>query len=193
MGAALAYECCQSSGSRSHVPPIPELRSVPPHAGTGSNVVELDGRDLPVLREESAVTIAATFPAGSPLHVSHVRSWAGEVLAERWGEDGAFAAEVAVSEVVTNASRHGCGTIRVSLVVGDGELVADVADESPQLPKIRHASDTDVSGRGLPMIISLGGKLAVLHAEIGKIVRLRIAREQPKPTDLLAVWADDDV
>lgn len=140
------------------------------------------------------MTIAAAFPAGESLHVSQVRSWVGKVLAEQWGPDAAFAGEVAISEVVTNASRHGCGTVRIAVVVGSGELVADVSDESPKLPEIRDAGDDDVSWRGLPLVAGLGGELAVLHGESGKTVRLRIARTGPgEPTDPIAAWADEDV
>lgn len=192
--AALAYADCQASGPRSHVPPIPELRSVPPHAGIASPVVDLDGRDLPVLRDESAITIAFAFPAGDPLHVQSVRPWLQAVLIAQWGED-AETALLALHEVIANGAVHGAGTVRVSVIIGDCELIADVWDECSLMPRRYAAGEGSESGRGLLIVEGLGGRLAATPSAGGKVVRLWMSRsrDMAADTDPLMLWGDDDV
>lgn len=198
MVAALAHDVvetsdCLSAESRSHVPQIPSLRLVTSNPGTQAPALDLDGRDLPALGEESVLTISASFPAGDPMHVHQVRSWLGSVLIERWGPDDGLLGELAAGEVIANAGIHGAGTVRVVVAIRSGEFVADVSDDSEALPKRRFATSDEVSGRGLEIVDRLGGELAILRGGVGKTVRLRMPRKQPDLAGLLAVWGDDDV
>jgi anti-sigma regulatory factor (Ser/Thr protein kinase) len=180
---------------RAHVPSIPTLRLVGSNSDTAPDAPGLDGRNLPLLREESAVALAWSFPAGVPVHVRCARTWLGTLLTELWDEESAYRVELAAYEVIANASVHGAGTVRVAVRVGDEDLLMDVSDESPKLPAPRPAGAGDESGRGLAMVELLGGELAVGKYPHGKVVRLWIARTTPDST-LSAGWGlggDDDV
>jgi anti-sigma regulatory factor (Ser/Thr protein kinase) len=153
--------------------------------------VDLDGRDLPVLRDESALRIAFAFPAGDPLHVSCVRPWLNSVLAARWGND-ADVGLLAVHEVLANSAVHGTGTVRAALVIGNWELVADVWDESSLKPLRGEPGTNAESGRGLLLIDQLGGRLTSDLSAGGKVVRLWLSRRPSAPdNDPLARWGND--
>ena len=183
-----------SAGQRAHVP-----RVVPASRAFASNsdgvVVEpgIDGRNLPPTGEGST-TLAFSFPAGVMLHVHCARTWLGSLLANVWGGDDAGRVELAAYEVIANAGVHGAGVVRLAVLVNTDELVMDVADDSPAMPKRRSASDAAENGRGLALVELLGGELAAWPLGSGKLVRLRIARETSAAT-LAAGWGlgDDDV
>ncbi|MET8005393.1 ATP-binding protein [Nonomuraea glycinis] len=84
------------------------------------------------------------------------RRFVRDVVAD-WGaaEDVPEVAELLASELVTNALTHGAGgthAIRVT-VSREGELlVVDVHDTCPALPRLRLASQLDLSGRGLAIV-----------------------------------------
>jgi len=176
MGAALAY-ANQSAGSRAHVPQIPQLRLVSSHADTVPGVVDLDGRDLPALGDESATSVAFTFPAGDRLHVHCARKWLGHLLERAWDGDAAERVTLAAYEVIANAGIHGTGIVRLAVVITDDDLVMDVVDDSPAMPRPRQADQRSESGRGLAMVELLGGGLAAWPLGAGKLVRLRIGRK----------------
>jgi len=87
-----------------------------------------------------------------------------------------------VSNLVDNAVRHASATVAVSLRVGDGLAVLDVADDGPGIPPEHHATvferfarldhararDTGGSGLGLPIARDIarahGGTLRVVPA-----------------------------
>jgi signal transduction histidine kinase len=67
------------------------------------------------------------------------------------------AAEIVVSELVTNALRHGDGAIRLRLDYDDGVLRGEVIDDGAGFEaEVRARGARDVSGRGLWLV----GKLA---------------------------------
>ncbi len=70
--------------------------------------------------------------------------------------------QVVVSELVTNALRHGtppesiacgCGNVvRMSMLHREGELVCAVHDQSDQLPMLREPDSMLENGRGLQLV-----------------------------------------
>ncbi|MFC4062564.1 SpoIIE family protein phosphatase [Planomonospora corallina] len=87
-----------------------------------------------------------------------------------WGLDGAVdATELMVSELVTNAVRHGEGSVGLRLLRGP-TLVCEVADRSFALPVVREASGTDDSGRGLALIRWMSHRWGTRLTPQGKIV-----------------------
>lgn len=182
------------AAQRAHVPLIPALRLVGSNSDTTPDVLGLDGRNLPLLKEESAVALAWSFPAGGLVHVRCARTWLGALLAELWDAESAYRVELAAYEVIANASVHGAGVVRVAVRIGDGDLLMDVSDDSPKLPAPRTADGEAESGRGLALVELLGGELAVGKYPHGKVVRLWIARTAPDFV-LSAGWelGDDDV
>jgi serine/threonine-protein kinase RsbW len=72
-------------------------------------------------------------------------------LPESLGDD----VRVAVSELVTNAIEHGCGTVGLRMRHTDDELRVEVTDESSAPARLRDSDDEDVCGRGLFLVASL--------------------------------------
>ena len=64
-------------------------------------------------------------------------------------------AQVLASELVTNALKHGCGRIALSVVRDDRTLMVRVADEGSQAPVVRQHDVTSLNGRGLQLIEGL--------------------------------------
>lgn len=88
-----------------------------------------------------------------------------------WGvEDGiAWATEMLVSELVTNAVRHGSPAVRLQLVK-DRTLTCEVHDGNPLAPRLRHSKTVDEGGRGLFIVAQLAQKWGVRYSRDGKRV-----------------------
>ncbi|MEU9479433.1 SpoIIE family protein phosphatase [Streptomyces sp. NPDC048191] len=84
-----------------------------------------------------------------PEAVSQARARTRHRLA-RWGVDDetAYSTELIVSELVTNAIRHGAPPVQLRLIK-DRTLTCEVHDSSPSAPHLRHARTVDEGGRGL--------------------------------------------
>jgi anti-sigma regulatory factor (Ser/Thr protein kinase) len=97
---------------------------------------------------------------------------------DAWGEHPALAevAELAVSELVTNAIRHGTGPLTLRLSRHDDGVVVEVTDGGAGTPRRRRATLDDEGGRGLQLVGALAAGWGVRPAGAGKIVWCRIAR-----------------
>lgn len=90
--------------------------------------------------------------------------------------DRADDAALIVSELVTNATRHGRSPCRLRLRVADDQVVVEVYDSSPAQPRIRALTDDGEHGRGLAMVRHLARHLDVTAAAGGgKTVRAILA------------------
>ncbi|MGA4545557.1 ATP-binding protein [Uniformispora flossi] len=88
--------------------------------------------------------------------------------ADEWGiaADSADTAALLVSELVTNAYRYGAAVpastspdlITVRCFLAFGLLRIEVSDGATELPRPRHASPDDVSGRGLALVTALADR-----------------------------------
>jgi serine phosphatase RsbU (regulator of sigma subunit)/anti-sigma regulatory factor (Ser/Thr protein kinase) len=104
-----------------------------------------------------------------PALVSEVRASAVRQLAD-WGlDETAFAAELMLSELVTNAIRHGAGPIRVRLLRGRS-LICEVSDASNTAPHLRRAASTDEGGRGLFLVAQLAQSWGTRYLPQGKVI-----------------------
>ncbi|MET7800592.1 SpoIIE family protein phosphatase [Streptomyces decoyicus] len=113
-----------------------------------------------------------------PAVVGSARALAGQQLSE-WGLDELlFTTELIVSELVTNAIRHGTGPITLRLIRQDA-LICEVSDASSTSPRLRHARTTDEGGRGLFIVAQLTRRWGTRYTPIGKI----IWTEQSMPSD----------
>jgi anti-sigma regulatory factor (Ser/Thr protein kinase) len=82
-------------------------------------------------------------------------------------------ADLVVSELVSNAVRHGSGRraeITLRLKVANGRLRVEVHDINPTMPVPRTPTAMDESGYGFVIVDALAVKWGVQDAEIGKAV-----------------------
>jgi anti-sigma regulatory factor (Ser/Thr protein kinase) len=93
----------------------------------------------------------------NPAHVGHARRQVRETL-HRWDLHAqADLTELIVSELVTNALRHGTGPIEVRLFYRCGDLRIEVHDSGQGRPVRREVTDDDECGRGLLLLDGLLG------------------------------------
>ncbi|WP_432042552.1 SpoIIE family protein phosphatase [Streptomyces cadmiisoli] len=87
-----------------------------------------------------------------------------------WGlDEKAYATEIIVSELVTNAVRYGRPPIRLRLI-RDSTLICEVTDGSSAAPHLRRARSFDEGGRGLFLVAQLSSRWGSRHLSDGKII-----------------------
>lgn len=102
---------------------------------------------------------------GSLAEPRNARAQARKALSE-WGlSEYSDIIEVIVSELVTNAVRHGAGPALTRITWDARRLRIEVHDDGPGRPLRRHATVSDECGRGLAVIDGLlepyGGSIGV--------------------------------
>ncbi|MFE9933040.1 SpoIIE family protein phosphatase [Streptomyces sp. NPDC005533] len=113
--------------------------------------------------------IASWDLAADPALVGEVRAAAVGQL-DRWGlQESAFATELLLSELVTNAVRYGTAPIRVRLIL-DRTLICEVYDASSTAPRMRRAAGTDEGGRGLFLVAQLSQARGTRYTTEGKVI-----------------------
>lgn len=106
--------------------------------------------------------------------VSRARELARDQLTD-WGlQELVDTTELLVSELVTNALRHGHGEIRLRLLL-DRTLVCEVWDADLAQPRRRRARDTDEGGRGLQLVGLLSQGWGSRRTPRGKTVWFELA------------------
>ncbi|MFG2196821.1 SpoIIE family protein phosphatase [Streptomyces sp. NPDC048639] len=117
----------------------------------------------------SAGQVAEWDVESDPAAVSRVRAAVTEQLAE-WGlEDLVDTTELILSELITNAMRHGAGPINVRLL-RDRTLFCEVFDHSSTSPHLRYAATMDEGGRGLFLVAHLAERWGTRYTEDGKVI-----------------------
>lgn len=90
-----------------------------------------------------------------PVEVGRARELARETLTG-WGlGEHTGLAELIISELTTNALRHGQGPIEVALSYACGDLWAQVHDDGAGRPVRQQATAEDEQGRGLELLDGL--------------------------------------
>ncbi|MER5375803.1 SpoIIE family protein phosphatase [Streptomyces sp. NPDC002553] len=104
-----------------------------------------------------------------PAAVAGARRMANDQLAA-WGlDEPAFATELIVSELVTNAIRYGHDPIQLRLIRGDA-LICEVSDGSSTAPHLRRARTFDEGGRGLLLVAQLAERWGSRQTPTGKTI-----------------------
>ncbi|MGW6538953.1 SpoIIE family protein phosphatase [Streptomyces sp. NPDC055051] len=120
-------------------------------------------------RRLPADRIAEWEVARDPAAVSPVRNAAAAQLGA-WGlDEAAYAVELILSELVTNAVRYGADPVRVRLLY-DRTLVCEVSDGSSTSPHLRHAAETDEGGRGLYLVARFAERWGTRYGRRGKTI-----------------------
>ena len=90
-------------------------------------------------------------------------------------EEWLYGVTLIVSELVTNAVRHGGGCLSLRLHAGDGGVSVAVADRSTTVPRRRHADERSIGGRGLTFVEEFAQDWGVRLHRDGKHVWVRLA------------------
>ncbi|WP_329129801.1 serine/threonine-protein phosphatase [Streptomyces sp. NBC_01476] len=98
---------------------------------------------------------------------------------ESWGlAEQAFAMELVVTELVTNAVRHARGPVTVRLIQDDA-LICEVSDGSSTSPHARRAQPLDEGGRGLYLVGQLVDRWGTRYTGSGKTIWAEKRLDQP--------------
>ena len=80
-------------------------------------------------------------------------------------------AELLISELVTNAVRHGAPPITLHIACeGVAAFTARVTDTDPQQPELRHVGSQDETGRGIALVDLLSDAWGIDPVHDGKTV-----------------------
>ncbi|MFK4099351.1 SpoIIE family protein phosphatase [Streptomyces sp. NPDC019531] len=104
-----------------------------------------------------------------PAAVARARKSASEQVTA-WGlGEAAFAAELIVSELVTNAVRYGADPVVLRLI-RDSTLICEVSDGSSTAPHLRRARVFDEGGRGLLLVAQMAERWGSRQTATGKTI-----------------------
>ncbi|GAA1913991.1 SpoIIE family protein phosphatase [Streptomyces durmitorensis] len=120
-------------------------------------------------RELDTSQVAEWELPAEPVAAGRARDLATQQL-HHWGlQELAFATELVVSELVTNAVRYAEGPIQVRLI-RDRTLLCEVADRGHTSPHLRHSGDDDEGGRGLFIVAQLVQRWGTRYTRSGKTI-----------------------
>ena len=115
--------------------------------------------------------------------VPRARRFVAETLAETVTAELLRDAQLAISELVTNAILHADSDVSVRVRGGAGGVQLEVADESRILPLRPQPSAEAMTGRGLTLVEGLASSWGVDLTEHGKVVWCRL---DPEPSETSA-------
>jgi anti-sigma regulatory factor (Ser/Thr protein kinase) len=101
--------------------------------------------------------------------VPAARRWLDERLASA-PDDIRHTATLLTSELVANAVLHAATDVTLTLHRERGALRVEVADESPQLPEVKHYGEEAATGRGLQVLTALADTWGAGRRADGKVV-----------------------
>ncbi len=136
-----------------------------------------------------------------PDAVPRARSFVATRLGDAGTEPGLVAdAELAVSELVTNALLYAGPPVLVRVNSADEHIRIEVEDHSHHAPMRGVATADSMTGRGLTLVEALAQHWGVEHTPGGKVVWCELGPDgdQAVPADdvdidaILAAWSDDD-
>ncbi|KMS73405.1 histidine kinase [Streptomyces viridochromogenes] len=134
-----------------------------PHASDDVALLVARTRLLPPSR------VAEWDVPSDPAAVAPVRAECGARL-RAWGlEEIGFATELILSELITNAIRHGRPPVKVRLLHDRG-LICEVSDASSTSPHLRRAATTDEGGRGLYLVAQFAQRWGTRYTPRGKVI-----------------------
>jgi anti-sigma regulatory factor (Ser/Thr protein kinase) len=108
------------------------------------------------------------------------------VIGDQWdiAPENAYAAQVAVSEIVTNVVSHAPGvpgsTVTVSVLRAGDVISVQVHDSSPDAPVLRSAGEDDESGRGLMLVDAMTDAWGYRCTPSGKVVWFDLKTDRPR-------------
>jgi anti-sigma regulatory factor (Ser/Thr protein kinase) len=87
------------------------------------------------------------------------------------------AAELAVSELVTNAVLHAATPLELCIEVSTREVMVSVVDAHPRMPVRRESNSTATTGRGLAIVAAVADEHGIDRRQpTGKAIWFRLVR-----------------
>ncbi|WP_406380705.1 SpoIIE family protein phosphatase [Streptomyces sp. NBC_01618] len=121
--------------------------------------------------------------------VAGMRALVAEKL-DDWGlSELAFATELVLSELITNAIRYGSAPVTVRLLY-DRTLTCEVADGSSTSPHLRYAAVMDEGGRGLFLVARLTERWGTRYTPQGKVIWAEMALPRSDGSADGTAWQD---
>jgi serine phosphatase RsbU (regulator of sigma subunit) len=109
---------------------------------------------------------------------------------DKWDlEELSHTTELLASELITNALRYAPGPIELRLL-NERTLICEVLDRSAALPRLRHATDDEETGRGLLVISQLAQRWGTRRTATGKVVwcEQHIPGVNPSSAQPVGLW-----
>jgi PAS domain S-box-containing protein len=126
-----------------------------------------------------------------PSSVGAGRRFIRQVLQEHRRDDLCEAAELVISEVVTNALVHAGTEVEVAARVGREGVRVEVSDGSPHLPATKNYANLAATGRGLQLLEQLVDRWGVDPHEAGKTVWFELGTPEGLSPGRQAMEVDD--
>jgi PAS domain S-box-containing protein len=130
-----------------------------------------------------------------PVSAREARRFLRALLVESGHEEWLEQAELAVSEIVTNAVLHAHTPLEVTARIGEDQLRVEVRDLSPLLPLQRSSGTEATTGRGLDLVAAVSSAYGVEPtAPTGKMVWFVLHASPPQDfsaDEVLARWDVD--
>jgi PAS domain S-box-containing protein len=127
------------------------------------------------------------------LSASEARRFVRGLLSDADRDEWAEAAELAVSEVVTNVVLHAHTRFDLTVRLNDEHVRVEIRDRNPALPRQRGYDDEATTGRGMALVeaITDAHGITSLGSE-GKVVWFCVGSRTAEPSgdDLLGQWDD---
>jgi len=101
----------------------------------------------------------------------------------------AMDAELATSELVTNAIRHAPGACGMTLRMSGHELTITVWDSSTEEPTPKKADPRSIGGHGLHLVQTVSEKVVVALRATGKLITAHLPVAPPVPAATAALTA----
>lgn len=135
-----------------------------------------------------ALERSVTLPAEAR-SARNARQFVGRLLAETGHEQWRDAAELAVSEIVTNVVLHAHTPLTLTILIEADQLRIEVQDHNPAMPSPRRYDEEATTGRGMALVAAITTSHGVrsLGAE-GKVIWFTLGGS----TDLTADTWDDE-
>lgn len=116
----------------------------------------------------------------SPMGPAQARRVVAECAARLGLDEQGHDLVLVVSEMVTNAVRHGEPPVQLEVVADDDGVVVAVVDGSARRPQRRAADDDAEGGRGMTLVDMLAMEHGVEARPPGKTVWARVRRRAPE-------------
>ena len=127
-------------------------------------------------RSDGSERVETVLPA-TPASPGVARQFVGAAL-RRWNTEEPIveAAQLLVSELVTNAIVHTSSEVRLGVCVRDATIRVEVSDHDERLPLWRASGSNDTDGRGLGIVDGVADAWGSGLRRDGKAVWFELAR-----------------